>query len=68
VVPIVPTVISADPEGPNLVSLPSMLPPGLAPVTVCETLAGSRWLPCASACMDSIVCPRKISAMTATIA
>jgi hypothetical protein len=68
VVPIVPTVMSADPPGPNRSSFPSMLPPGLLLLATCDTLAGSRPLPCASACIETRVWPRKMTAMTATIA
>jgi hypothetical protein len=62
---MVPTVISADPDGPKRASLPSMLPPILVPLATWETDEGSRWLPCSSACMETIVWARKITAITA---
>jgi hypothetical protein len=66
VVPIVPTVISAEPSGPNRVSLPSMFPPGLTPLATWATDAGSRWLPCSSACIETTVWTTKMMAITAT--
>jgi hypothetical protein len=68
VVPMVPTVMSAEPPGPNTVSLPSLFPPGLAPLATCDTAAGSNGLPCPSACIETTVWPRKMMAMTATMA
>lgn len=68
VVPMVPTVIRAEPSGPKAVSFPSMLPPGLSGPATCETEAGSRWLPCSSACIDTTVWATKTRAMTAMVA
>ena len=65
-VPIVPTVISADPSAPKRASLPSMLPPGLSATATWETLPGNRLLPWASACMEITGWARNNSAMTAT--
>jgi len=65
---MVPTVISADPSGPNRVSFPSMVPPGLSLLATWDTVAGSRWLPCASASIETTVWPRKRMAMTAAMA
>jgi len=38
VVPMVPTVMSAEASGPNLVSFPSMLPPGLPVLSAWDTV------------------------------
>ena len=65
---MVPTVISAEASGPIRVSLPSMFPPGLTPLATWDTDAGSRWLPCSSACIETTVWPTKMIAITATIA